>query len=287
VLAWLRRRLTGFRPDIVHTHLFHALVLVAAVGGRHTPLVLTHHHGNSLEVEGHRARARLERVASRRFHRVVAVSSWVERYLVDDAGFPASRVVCIPNGWEGSPAPTSGVAEAPTIVCVANFRSQKGHDVLLRAFARVRRSLPAAELLLVGDGELRPAIARQAEELGVAAGVRFLGPVDEVWPVLEQAHVFALTSRYEPLGIAVLEAMAAGLPVVATNVGGIPGVVRRDVTGVLVEPGEDEAMAAALLRLLADPAERRRMGDAGRAAAAPLHARRMLDAYFDLYRQLL
>jgi glycosyltransferase involved in cell wall biosynthesis len=144
-----------------------------------------------------------------------------------------------------------------------------------------------AELLLVGSGPGREDVEATIARLGLRKSVSLLGAVENVWPHLEQAHVFALASRYEPLGIVVLEAMAAGLPVAATRVGGIPELVHDGVTGTLVEAGDDAALGETLIRLLLSPDLRARMGAAGRAAAAEHRADRMVDRYFALYAELL
>lgn len=286
-LAWLRRAIVDLRPDIVHAHLVHAILGVAVVAPRSKSLVLTHHHGDSLVAQGRPAEAALDRWAGHRYRRAVAVSGWVERYLVDEAGYAPERVVCIPNGWDGQPADRSGLALVPTIVCVANFRPGKGHDTLLRAFAVVRERIPMAELRLIGDGELRPTMEALAETLGVADSVRFLGYVPDTWPVLAEAHVFALASEYETLGLAVLEAMAAGLPVVAADIRGMDDLVRPGVTGVLVPTGDHLGLARALADVLAAGPDRRcAMGRAARASAAGRTMQTTLDGYYRLYADL-
>jgi glycosyltransferase involved in cell wall biosynthesis len=170
---------------------------------------------------------------------------------------------------------------------VANFRPQKGHDMLLAAFAEVVRELPDASLVLVGDGALSDGLAAQARTLGIASSVRFEGTVPEVWPLLAQADVFALASRYEPLGLAALEAMAAGLPVVATGVGGLRDLVEPGVTGELVDPDDARGLAERLVALLRAPSTLAAMGAAGRERAAAHGADRMAEQYLGLYEELL
>ena len=123
---------------------------------------------------------------------------------------------------------------------------------------------PSASAVLVAEVA---AVERQIGELGLAERVQLAGFQDSIWPWLARAHVFALPSNYESLGIAVLEGMAAGLPVVATRVGGVQELVRPGVTGELVPPGDPGAMAEALVSVLGDPDTAMRMGNAGRAAA--------------------
>ncbi len=288
LLTWLDRRLAAFGPAIVHAHLFHALVAVATSRGSHGAwLVSSHHHGDHFRETGQRLYERVDRYAGGRFDRVVAVSAMVRDFLVAEYRYAPDRVPLIMNGWAGAPAARAGLARRPTIVCTANFRAQKDHVTLLEAVRLVTRDIPTVELLLVGGGELEEHLRRRAHDLGVAANVRFVGTVEDVWPYLAQAHVFALASRYEPLGIAILEAMAAGLPVVATAAGGIPELVAAGATGELVRPGDARAMARHLTRLLREPELREHMARAARTVAAEHSTSRMVEAYFGLYDALL
>jgi len=292
--GWLRSELDEFRPHIVHAHLFHAEVAVASLrrpfGAR---LVLSHHHADHFLHAGLRFRAAIDRTAGRRFDRVVAVSRSTESFLTHDYGYAVDAVACISNGWDATPRGGDGLRDdhlspdAPTVVCVANFRPQKGHDVLLAAFARVVRRVPAAKLVLVGDGDLRVQIERDVRARGIEGSVDLIGETHDVWPWLERAHVFALASHYEPLGIAILEAMAAGLPVVATAVGGIPELVQPNTTGLLVPNGDVDALADGLLTLLLRAELRDRMGKAGRAAAQLRTVDQMVGQYFQLYDRLM
>jgi len=285
---WLRSELDARAPGIVHVHLFHAEVLTASVqrpaGAR---LVLTHHHAGHLHALGRRRDEALDFLAVRRFDRIVAISEWVRRFLRERYRCPDDRIASIPNGWEGRPDTAPRRAIQPTIVCVANFRPEKSHETLIRAFARVTRELPDARLVLVGSGSLERKVRTAVELAGLSQNVDFAGSATSVWPYLGRAHVFALPSRQEALGIAVMEAMAAGLPVVASAVGGLPELVTPAVTGALVTPGDDAAMAAELVRLLKDPDLRARMGAAGRQAVASRTAEAMVDRYYELYEQLL
>lgn len=169
------------------------------------------------------------------------------------------------------PLPASGPIRA---ICVASLNELKGHRVLLDALASGRPGLERVHLDLVGSGPLEDELRRQADRLGIAERVHFLGTrtEDDVARLLDAAHVFVLASVPTPSGrmdgipVAIIEALASGIPVVATRLSGIPELVRDGVTGVLATPGEPAALAAALERLLADPA----------AVAERAHAGRML-----------
>jgi glycosyltransferase involved in cell wall biosynthesis len=282
VRKWARERLQETGSDLVHVHLFHALVIVGSLPAGPSIRVLTHHHGDFLTAQRRRFEAALDRRFGRRFDRVVAVSDAVRDFLVARYSYPSERVITIRNGWEGEIRPPSPHG-ASTVVSVGNLRPEKGHSVLLRAVAE----LGDARLVIVGDGPLRSSLEREARSLGLADRVEFAGAVSDVWPYLARADVFVFPSLSEPLGIAVMEAMAAGLPVVASAVGGIPELVTDGVTGYLAPPGDHAALSVHLKALLGDPGTRASMGAAARARAEDFKMERTVDGYFELYDTLL
>lgn len=282
--------LSRLDPDLVHAHLPLAMVAVAAPRRRpERARLATHHHGDHFVAEGRRLAARLDRTAGARFDTVVAPSEAVRAFLLQRYGYAEDAVRTIVNGWSGSPQVPSATEKAPdpTVICVANFRPQKNHELLLLAFTQVRERLPRARLLLVGGGPREDEIRRLTDSLGLRAAVDFAGRVDDVWPHLGRSHLFALASDHEPLGIAVLEAMAAGLPVVGTAVGGVPELVRPGVNGELVARGDAAAMATAIVSILESPQLASELGAAGRATASGHTAARMVDRYVSLYSELL
>jgi len=173
------------------------------------------------------------------------------------------------------------------IVAAGSLRPLKAHDVLLQAAARLAAEGAEFELLLVGDGPRRGALQDLARRLHLADRVKFLGEVGDVPGLLADAHILAHPSKSEGLSNTVLEAMAEGLPVVASRVGGIPEMIRHGRTGLLVPPGRTEPLAAALRRLLAEPALR---GQLGNAALQHLRqhcdARVIVDRYEEVFRRL-
>jgi len=289
VRRWLKRELAELRPDIVHVMLPHALILVATLPRRPgESRLLTHVYGEGIRMKRYgRVREALDSWAGSRFDRVVGISRAVQQYLISSQGYPASKVDCIPLGWEGEPLPPDRSPRPPTVVCVAQFRPEKGHDVLLDAFAVVRRQVPDARLVLVGQGELEEELRARVKSLGLGDSVELTGPVEDVWPYLASADVFALASNSEAYGIAIAEAMAAGLPVVASEVGGIPELVAPGITGELFAPGDRGALAAHLARLLTSPELRSRMSDAAREGAEPLRLRNTLPRYVEVCNELV
>jgi glycosyltransferase involved in cell wall biosynthesis len=176
-------------------------------------------------------------------HRVVANSAAAAARLRAEY-LPSRKIVVIPNGIDLPPAGQRALhTAAPVITTVANLRAGKGHDVLLAAASRILRWFPAARFQLVGDGPLRPALEQQAAALGLGDRVDFLGHRDDVADLLRASDVFAFPSLMEAFPNAVMEAMSHGVPVVASNVGGIPELVTDRRNGLLVPPGDAAALA--------------------------------------------
>lgn len=161
----------------------------------------------------------------------------------------------------------------PLLLSVGRLVYQKGHEYLVHAMPRVLRTYPRAKAVICGEGALRPDLERQILELGLQTSVKLLGNRNDVGPFLASADLFVLPSRWEGLPVALLEAMGAGLPVVATRVEGVDEVVEDARQGLLVAPEDSDALASALLKLIGDPELRRQMGEA---------ARRRIQAHYTL-----
>lgn len=206
-------------------------------------------------------------------------------------GVAPSRCHVVPNGVEVSrfaDTPRSTRAGEGKMLCVARLVPQKGIDVLLRAVAAVRVAAGDVHLTVLGDGPERPNLVRLAADLGLTDLVEFRGAVTEVAPHLAGAGIFVLPSRFEGFPLALLEAMAAGLPVVATVVDGNTDIVRHGMDGLLVPPDDPGALANALLRLLREPSLAAQLGgEARRRAALCYSADVMLDRTVGIYRQVL
>lgn len=226
---------------------------------------------------------------------LVAVSRHTEE-LALAAGAAPERIRRIPNGVDIPDRRPAERARRPTVVTVARLEQRyKGHDVLLRALPLVRERVPDVEWVVVGAGSLRPELERLAAAQDLGKTVSFLGAVsdEERDAVLDRAHVFAMPSRLPPggvggegFGIAYLEAAAHGLPSVAGNVGGAPDAVVDGETGLLVDPEDHRAVAAALVEILIDPGRAAALGGAAarraRQFAWPGVARRLEDLIFEL-----
>jgi glycosyltransferase involved in cell wall biosynthesis len=216
--------------------------------------------------------SRLEGSNARRADRVVTTSEYCRQKIALHYGVPLERIGIVPEGidvetWQAALAQTPPRADArPTILCVARHYPRKHVNDLLRAFAVLRRYLPAAQLRIVGDGPEHQNLLALAEELGITDAAVFLGGISDAEVKAEYAHcdVFCLPSVQEGFGIVFLEAMAAGVPVVSTTAAAIPEVVRHGETGILVPPGDVTSIAGALLVLLGDHERRAQYGQAGR-----------------------
>jgi N-acetyl-alpha-D-glucosaminyl L-malate synthase BshA len=169
---------------------------------------------------------------------------------------------------------------------VSNFREVKRVRDVVRVFTRIRRAMPAT-LLMVGDGPDRADAEQEAEELAVANDVRFLGRLDSVARLLQATDLFLLPSQTESFGLAALEAMACGAPVVASRAGGLPEVIQDEVTGILEPPGSVEAMGRRAIELLRDPARYAAMREAAIARAREFSADRIVPQYEALYQEVL
>jgi glycosyltransferase involved in cell wall biosynthesis len=178
-------------------------------------------------------------------------------------------------------------ADAPVIVCLANFTPTKGQAVIVDAMAALVARFPGIRAILAGDGPELPALRERAVARGVAGSVLFTGSFSQPWDLLRAADVFVLASEIEGLPLVVLEAMSQGVPVVATDVGGMPEAVIDNVTGFLLPPRDSAALTTAITRILSDPAVAVRMRQAALARFEQRFTmQRMLEAHRDLYLRL-
>jgi glycosyltransferase involved in cell wall biosynthesis len=279
----LARLVRDLRADVVHTHLVHADLyggIAAALRG--SRLVSTKHNDDPFRLGPFRF---VERGLGRLAERVVAITDALRRFTVEQVGIPAGKVETIhyglddlPEPWGENP-PDDVPADARVLLAVSRLTPQKGVDLAVQALA----SLPEDTVLVVlGDGPERATLERLSRELGVNRRVFLLGRVPDVAAWLRRASVFVHPARWEGFGLAVLEAMLAGLPVVATDVSSLPELVVDAETGVLVPPNNPTALARAIDS--ADPA----LGVAGAARARrEFSVARMVGRTVALYERVL
>jgi L-malate glycosyltransferase len=298
--------------DVLHVHyaLPHAASALLAQeilvtrGARPPRLVTTLHGTDVTGLLGDAALTAVTRHAVLRSDAVTTPSAWLRQMAVANLSLPAAkRVEVVPNfvdpeefhpgddrndlrrlfpalAWDGPVRPA-------VLLHASNFRPVKRVGDAVVAFAQVLRTRPAA-LMLVGDGPERASVEKLAGSLGVADHVALLGEQLRMGPLFAQADLFVLPSEHESFGLAALEALASGVPVVATDVGGLPEVVRHAETGWLVPAHNPPALAAAILKLLADEPLRAAMGRAARMDALERFRPEPVVARVEaLYRELL
>jgi glycosyltransferase involved in cell wall biosynthesis len=287
----LAREARRRRIDVLHSHswgVFLETVLaswlsrVAVVHTAHGPyLQHTDDLRGRLKAKFRRA---LERIASRRVEVIACVSASIRDFVNEQMRLPTA-VTVVHNGIpDRRPAPPRAHNGTRRLISVGRLAPIKNYDALLRAFAELTRRMPRSRLTLVGDGPERQHLERLAERLCIASSVEFKGFSDDVPGLLAAHDMFVLSSRHEGISVAILEAMRAGLPVVATRVGGVPETVIDGVTGRLVETDDPAAMADVMAEMLGCTANLQAMGAAGRAVQQRRFSlSRMSERYTDLY----
>jgi glycosyltransferase involved in cell wall biosynthesis len=293
------RELRRLEPDILHAFLFHAYTIGAFL----SPLLRVRAFVSSRRSLGHFKANRpaallIERAANHFASVVVANSEAVKRDVMIREGLAGEQVIVIHNGIDMTRfAGCRGalmrqqvdIAESAQVVgVVANFISYKGHECFLAAWQRVSTAYPHAVAILIGDGRTRERVERLAEELQLTGSVRFLGNRPDVPMLLAAIDILVHPSEQEGFSNAILEGMAAGRPVIATDVGGNAEAVVHEETGLLVPSGDPAALAAAIERLFAHPEMAREFGAAGRRRVErEFGMDRMTSAYERLYVDVL
>ncbi len=284
------------RPHVVHTHNFLCQVRAGIAARRAgVPVLVCTKHGNSRSrlIRSRRLAAYAYRLADR----VIAVSHDVRSRFLDDLPVPRDRVKVILNGIDterfrpregAADAERLGIAGAPLLGTVCRLVHMKGISTLLEALSLVRRDLPEAALVVVGDGPARGDLESLAESLGLEDSVRFLGNRDDVDAIYPQLDVYVQPTYAEGISLTMLEACSCAVPVVATRVGGNPEIVDDGRTGLLVPPRDAQVLAEAIKRTVQDPQAAAERGRAARERIVEdFSLDRMVADHMDLYRRLL
>lgn len=258
----IARHLSSGRFDLAHAHMVHADWYLAAASliARDVPLVSSKHNPDAFRrLTAFRL---VERAALRRYSGVIAISESLREFTEASTGVPT---VTVHYGLPArGPAPTRVPrVEATQLLAVGRLEEQKGFEVAIQAMALIKAVAPQAHLSIAGDGKQRQMLADRIATLGLTGTVSLLGRREDVHELMMNADILVHPARWEGFGLVLLEAMRAGLPIVATRVSAIPEVVAEDITGLLVPPDDPDALAAAISKLIHEPARRNEMGIGG------------------------
>jgi glycosyltransferase involved in cell wall biosynthesis len=298
-LARLVRLVRDWRPTVLHSHMLHANLMARAVRlFAPIPAVVSTIHNI---YEGGRLRMLGYRLTNGLVDHMTIISQAAADRFIRERIVPGALLEVVPNGvdterYRGVAAGTRerlraslGLDREFAWLAVGRFEAAKDYPTMLRAFARVGARRPDAVLLLVGRGSLQAETQALAGSLGLEGRVRFVGTREDVPEFMTVGDGYVMSSAWEGMPMVLLEAAAAGLPIVATRVGGNQEVVQDGATGFLVPPADDEALAAAMLRLMDLPeAGRRAMGARGHDHVRQHYGlSRVVDRYESAYREVL
>jgi glycosyltransferase involved in cell wall biosynthesis len=290
---WLEQTFRKHRITLAHSHEFTMTVYSAWAAWRAGIGHVATMHGSRYYAERLRRRLAL-RAAFTLGGQFVAVSNQLATHLSRDLWIRQTSIRTIPNGvrWNSSACPSVRdelrLGSTDTLIlAVGNLYPVKGHQHLIEALARLTERRPNAHVAIAGRGELEDSLRTQAHMLGLEDHVHLLGLRSDIPALLTAADVFALPSISEGLPLALVEAMFAGRPIVASDVGEVRTVLNDGEAGLLVEPGNAEQLARALDGLLSHPDEAKRLGDAAaRRAGTDYDVARMVARYAEVYQQL-
>lgn len=280
------------------TPMFQAMLARLPFGN--TPLLLTEHGRHHPDLPS-RKRSICHKLLLRKRDRLVAVGAATRDALIRSEGLPPQRVEVVYNGVDLTPFRDQNFARRTSVreelglaaddhvaILVARLDKIKDHPTAIRTLHRVRESLSAAKLVIVGDGPERGGIESLIDELGLSESVKLLGTRRDVPRLLQAADTFVMTSLSEGIPLTIIEAMAAGLPIVSTNVGCIPEMITDNETGLLHACGDIVGLADSILRLARDERLRTTMTAAARQRAFEMFSReKMLARYADIYREMI
>lgn len=285
-LRHLRKQLVADNIDLVHSWLFRANAYAGCVHlfDRSRPLITS---ARNCKVQVRYANV----IAFRSSRAIVANSQEVADYIVHHYWAPQAPIRVIHNAIDTEHFRPCSAAECSRasgpIVTIGRLVPQKNHALFLEAAEQLAQECPEAHFMIVGDGPLRPALEAQARAKGLIGRLTFTGERDDIDAILRAASLFWLTSDWEGMPNVVLEAMASGVPVIATDVGGTRELIRSGVDGFIVAAGDAEAFVHHSRSLLMDPAVRQRFALAARAHAEEFSSTRMVQALSQLYEGVL
>ena len=259
VILKLKKLIREIKPDVIHTHLFQARIYTTLAQLFHRDAILIAHKHNSVNFKKHNIFILLEMFSIHLNKKVIAISESVKQSLVKYELIPAKKIYVLPNSIDyhnfNKNVRIKNYSKENHIIIgtVCRLEKQKGIKYLLLAMKTILAKFPNARLEIVGDGSLLEELQNQCIDLGISNSVFFFGKFTDVIPFYKRMDIFVLPSIYEGFGIVILEAMAIGVPVVATNVDGIREVVVDGESGILIPPKNPESIADAISYIIEHP----------------------------------
>lgn len=281
----LSKKLSEYRPDIIHTHLNASIYAIPWINqNKNVKWIHTIHNEAAKEFPKVYLNI-MKYFYKKKMATPIAISERIKVSISEQYKIRKEEIPLIYNGVDTETFKPFKIENREKVVfcCVARFSYQKNHKILIDAFYRAVSKTPNISLILVGDGELRPEIEKQIEDYGIRDKVTLVGNTNDVLRYLQKSDVFVLSSRYEGLPLSVLEAMSAGLAILATRVGGIPDVVSDGEEGLLVSPGNSASLASAMVKIASEDQDRLNMRFKSLEKAKDFDVRRMAKLYEKIY----
>jgi glycosyltransferase involved in cell wall biosynthesis len=286
-------KLRRYKADIVHTHGYTATTigrLAALLGG--VKIIIAHMHSTYYDFT--RKQLFIEKLFSHFTKTIICCSKAVEKFVRENEEISPAKTKVIYNGidinkFEFISTVKNQEKQRFTVGCVASLEEHKGHKYLIDAAKQVLEQMPdKVRFMLVGDGALRQYLEQMAEELNIKEHVSFMGNVKNIDALIKTFDISVLaSSQREGLGIALIEAMAAGIPVIGTDIGGIPEIIEHKKNGLLVKPNDSEAIAQAIISMCNDWEKTKKMGENARQTVEKKFSKEvMLKSITKLYMEL-
>ena len=284
IISKMRKIIKAYQPDVIHTHRYVLPYAFLASMGFKAKRVHTVH--NVAQKEQTKVGKNINRVLFRYFNVVpVALSKEIQRTIQEVYGLPDNRIPVVFNGIDLSRCivkESYARKDTFTVLHIGRFMDVKNHELLLRSFARFKGQHSDARLQLLGDGELKENMMQLAGQLNITDAVEFAGLHSNVYPWLHNADVFILPSKFEGMPMTLIEAMGTGLPIIASNVGGIPDMLSSQKEALLIEPKEEKIIEA-LEMVYSDAKKREYWGRNALQRSSLFSSQAMARKYLQLY----
>lgn len=284
IISKMRKIIKAYQPDVIHTHRYVLPYAFLASMGFKAKRVHTVH--NVAQKEQTKVGKNINRVLFRYFNVVpVALSKEIQRTIQEVYGLPDNRIPVVFNGIDLSRCivkESYARKDTFTVLHIGRFMDVKNHELLLRSFARFKGQHSDARLQLLGDGELKENMMQLAGQLNITDAVEFAGLQSNVYPWLHNADVFILPSKFEGMQMTLIEAMGTGLPIIASNVGGIPDMLSSQKEALLIEPKEEKIIEA-LEMVYSDAKKREYWGRNALQRSSLFSSQAMARKYLQLY----